>query len=772
MLNLGPNNEVQILSDKAFRKSSENSYEAHGNVIIKLKKDSIYGEKASLSPKKAQVWGNVRYVGPEMTLYGTEIDFDLKEEKLTIVNAKMVDENFVVLGKKIQRFKDGHFEAEDAEYTTCRDCPESWSIQGSEVKIIPNQYVYMKHAFIKIKGVIIVYIPYIVFPIKKDRESGLLFPKLSFDLERGFYFQQPFFWAINNSSDLTLSPTSYGQRALGSEWEYRKALNNDSEFKIFNMQSFDRIWEPGKLNEDRTGDSELRQFYDMSYFYKPKNERLLFAKAKKLSDLDILSDYNTYIEKRLLDNQHGYSVGFQEVFKNFYIGIEGNFKNNALYSNSKGFDHSYVQNLGEIELSHTPINFIQSSGVISKVSFWQNMNFDYFKQNHTRESSYIRNVQRLDYTPTIAMKLRPIGPVYFSTQYQFDYQHYNIPHEVEGTQTARKYGNSIKSSLWLEVEKVFGHAYVETVVTPPAVEEKTSKDLISEIPNIRKESKVKKIYHSSYKHLVKYALNHSFYDPQKISGNEKLVDQFLEDSNAGKFDSRDYVKGRDQNIFDVATRTDLPESNTVELYWGNSILKKTPKRVISPFQNFKYQMDNFDYSKVAYFNISQGFFVENEDGQGKKLEFEDRLTRLFSEFGLNVGSFSLSGSDYYFHQSGEHIASLEGSYNTKYFSYSLEYVYDSFSSQRRYTKHDVSFYFSDLFQMRMGHYYDFEKERVYESYLGGLYIPSNNCWKLDVEYRQKDQIRNNELSKDQIFSFNFLLNYNAKSFGSIFGLQL
>ncbi|EQC52187.1 hypothetical protein [Bacteriovorax sp. DB6_IX] len=155
-----------------------------------------------------------------------------------------------------------------------------------------------------------------------------------------------------------------------------------------------------------------------------------------------------------------------------------------------------------------------------------------------------------------------------------------------------------------------------------------------------------------------------------------------------------------------------------------------------------------------------------------EFDFEDRLTRLHASFGVNIGNLSLSGSEYYFHQSGEHISDFSLTYNQAYFNYGVSYIYDSFSSQRRYTKHDLKFRLSDMIELRTGHYYDFEKKSVYESYVGGIYVPKNNCWKLDIEYRQKDQIKNNDLTKDQIISFNFLLNYNAKTFGSLFGIQL
>ena len=173
--------KIQILSDKAYRKTEANSYEAHGNVIIKLQDDTIYGEKASISLTEgiAEVLGNVRYVGAQFTLYATQITYDLKNKGVKALNAKLIHPSYTLVGKEITRKADMNFYASDAEYSTCKDCPESWAILGTDVRVIPNQYIIIKHGYLKANGVIIVYIPYISFPIKKDRESGLLFPKIS-----------------------------------------------------------------------------------------------------------------------------------------------------------------------------------------------------------------------------------------------------------------------------------------------------------------------------------------------------------------------------------------------------------------------------------------------------------------------------------------------------------------------------------------------------------------------------------------------------------------
>ena len=79
--NLGQ--RINILSDKAFRKTSENEFEAIGNVVITHLKNAIYGEKAKVNftTGDTEVIGNVRYVAPEMTLYGTKLKYNFMSKK-------------------------------------------------------------------------------------------------------------------------------------------------------------------------------------------------------------------------------------------------------------------------------------------------------------------------------------------------------------------------------------------------------------------------------------------------------------------------------------------------------------------------------------------------------------------------------------------------------------------------------------------------------------------------------------------------------------------
>src|SRR5690606_7009581 len=107
----------------------------------------------------------------------------------------------------------------------------------------------------------------------------------------------------------------------------------------------------------------------------------------------------------------------------------------------------------------------------------------------------------------------------------------------------------------------------------------------------------------------------------------------------------------------------------------NSLVKKTPK-VFNQFEDEKYLRDNFDYAKIAYFNVSQGFLLnDKEDGRNN---FSDKLTRLFTDTGYNSDTWRVRFKDYYFHQGSDHILDLSLQKNFEVFNILANYNYNSF----------------------------------------------------------------------------------------------
>lgn len=763
--------KVHVLSDKAFRKTREDKFEAVGNVIVTHKNNAIYGEKATLSFKSGDtdVIGNVRYIGPTMTLYGSELHYNINTNFLRVKNARVLSDNYVVLGKEISRINDNEITAVEAEYTTCRDCPESWSIYGQRVHITVGEYVRIWNAFIKVKGVVIMYIPYIILPIKKNRESGLLFPSFGFEFEKGMRFQQPWYWAINDSIDMTITPSVWGTRGIGGELEYRQMLGDMKWFELDGLFANDRVYEIGKRNEELSGYHSQRYFGSYEHHFNFGHNLSNHVSFNQVNDMDMVRDFEFYTKDKILGSEYGGGGFINWTTKHFDVNIEGDFNRNQLVPNPKAFDHDYVQVLPELDVNLSPFELFSTNVPgFRKFTFGGEANFTVFRQNHFNEQSYIRNAYRTSGSPTIDWYIGDIGAVQVKTRSTYDFQYYRFPYEV--TESFYKKSAYIQETEFsIELEKIFGLAFeeqvpIESVDLNLLKERKVKKntvdnpDVVGTLPKFESAYSQEKItiVRNSYKHAQNIKLKHYLLSNEKVIGNEGFKTQVL--TNEGQFDATDALKEEQHKINRAQSRTGIPLKNTIEFQWNNSVIRKSSRR-ISPFIDLRYPRDNFVYKRVSYFNVSQGyeFGLEEED-------FENSLTRLHVNTGVDLEKVHLSASEYYFYATDEHLINLSAEYRFTQASLRTSFIYDSFT-----TPVDKQILFggtlglSDLLSFSAEYIYDIEDQRETKTEYGVLYSPYNNCWKLDLKY-SKNLV-------DKRISFNFLINFNENSFTSLSGLN-
>lgn len=757
--NLGQ--KINILSDKAFRKTSENEFEAIGNVVITHLKNSIYGEKARINftTGEAEILGNVRYIAPEMTLYGTKLRYNFLTREIDLDNARVLSDNFVVTGKKINQKTANIIFAEEAEYTTCRDCPESWSIYGKQVKIEVGQYVNLKHAYVKINGVVAMYFPYIVFPIKQKRESGLLFPLIGFSSKEGFRYQQPFFWAIDDYKDATIVPSTFGNRGLGGEFQYRQNLKEKTWLELNSLQLQDKIYAPGKISKDKTGTSFYRQFSDYEFhtIYKHQlNGHFYFTNT---SDLDTLRDCDFFAKEKVRGTETGGGGFLDGRTSLFSLTTEGYFNRNMFFPNPREFDNSYVQILPKISFSTVPYNLLHSKYPFAKnISLGINSDYTVFKQNRVETSGPIRNARRLNLAPYLSWQLGNLGPVFFSHKTKLDFQRYSFPFEDEKHFT--KKGLIFETEAKFELDKIFGLAYSEQVPIDQidqSLPQVKNDSVIGSLPVIRnnKLETFKTVANNSYRHSQEFKFKHYYLSDQKFSGNSKFRNQI--ETDAGQFDYVDALREKEHLTNQITAQDSLPLSNTLEFQWNNRITRKSAK-VFDPYLDGRYLKDNFNYDNLAFFDISQGI-----DFNVKSDQLVDRLTRLYINTGLTLNRLSYNIQEFYFHKTSEHKFTSTASYGLDRASISGKFTYNSFNSSNtpvaKLLGYGLSLQPNDLFTLKYSADYDMETKKFSQSSYSVLYSPLNNCWKLEFTYA-RDLI-------DKKFGLLFYINYNENNFTSI-----
>ena len=114
-----------------------------------------------------------------------------------------------------------------ATYTTClRDDSASWEpdwmIRAKRITLDRNEDVGVAYGgALEFKGVPILPIPAISFPLSDKRKSGLLPPTIGVDSVSGFEYSQPYYWNIAPNRDATITPTIMSKRGVSLDTEFR-----------------------------------------------------------------------------------------------------------------------------------------------------------------------------------------------------------------------------------------------------------------------------------------------------------------------------------------------------------------------------------------------------------------------------------------------------------------------------------------------------------------------------------------------------------------------
>jgi LPS-assembly protein len=116
----------------------------------------------------------------------------------------------------------------NATYTTCRRLPgpswmPDWILRAASISLDNEEEVGVAHgAYLSFKGVPILPVPAISFPLTEKRKSGLLPPTLGVDNVNGTEVAVPYYWNIAPNRDATITPNFMSARGvdLGLEFRY------------------------------------------------------------------------------------------------------------------------------------------------------------------------------------------------------------------------------------------------------------------------------------------------------------------------------------------------------------------------------------------------------------------------------------------------------------------------------------------------------------------------------------------------------------------------
>ncbi|MBW1830016.1 MAG: LPS-assembly protein LptD [Deltaproteobacteria bacterium] len=282
----------------SFR-DKEKIYDAEGDVVISSGDQSLYAQKASYNMLTGivQVSGDVRLESGGDIFAGESGEFDLNKQtgRITKGSLFLKDNNFYIKGDLMEKLDEDSYLVKDCHVTTCDGEKPVWSITGSEVEVTIEGYGTVKHAKLRIRDVPVLYFPYMMFPAKTKRQSGLLPPTFGHSSRNGTELEIPFFWAISDQTDATFYQRYMSRRGYMQGLEFRYVSDKESKgtflFDILSDQEDKDMTDP-----DDIAISPYPRTNDTRYWFRGRMDQNLPNGIVARLDADYVSDQDYLLE--------------------------------------------------------------------------------------------------------------------------------------------------------------------------------------------------------------------------------------------------------------------------------------------------------------------------------------------------------------------------------------------------------------------------------------------------------------------------------------------
>lgn len=209
------NKEVQFSADEMETSSIDGTVVAIGNVLIVRRDVVLKADKIVYNQKQDTIIasGNTSLIdGTGNIIYADNIDLKDNMDKVAMDNIKVImRDKSNMAARKFTKFKNDNKLLENAVYSPCDLCVGAdplWQIKARKIRHnAETQDLNYNDAFLEIKGVPIMYIPFFSHPDPTvKRRSGLLAPGFSTNNYFGPRVTGKYFWNISDNETMLITP--------------------------------------------------------------------------------------------------------------------------------------------------------------------------------------------------------------------------------------------------------------------------------------------------------------------------------------------------------------------------------------------------------------------------------------------------------------------------------------------------------------------------------------------------------------------------------------
>lgn len=298
---------VEVSAEDAIEvRGAGDTIEATGNVEIR-RRESVFGADSvefDRSRRTLRARGSVYLRDPRYRLQASGLEMDLTDETGTILDADVFieDGNLSLGGSRVEKFSGQTFAVEDGRLTTCLcegDGAPPWRIGAREIRLSEDGRAAADDVTFYVYDVPVLYLPYATFPSVAERATGLLSPSFGWSDRAGLRYQQPFFWAVGESSDATVNLAVESRTRAGVTAQYRAILDTRTDGRLDLAYFTERTHGVRSVEDERIADATVpadRWSVRLTHRHRAPSGWATFSDAALYSDSFVTRELMDFID--------------------------------------------------------------------------------------------------------------------------------------------------------------------------------------------------------------------------------------------------------------------------------------------------------------------------------------------------------------------------------------------------------------------------------------------------------------------------------------------
>ncbi|MBI4636244.1 MAG: LPS-assembly protein LptD [Candidatus Rokubacteria bacterium] len=288
-----PGGDVTVLADRLEEIGPDNLLIATGNVEVTRGTARLTADRVELNRETGDVvaLGRAIFYDGEDQLRGERIDYNFKTGTGVVHQGEArAAPYYRISGERMERLGESLYRVRRGVFTTCEADPPAWSFRAGSATADLDELVYGTNASFWVRSVpLIPWMPFFAAAIRRERQTGFLFPTFGDSTRKGFFVDVPFFWAISDSQDATLTLKFFEKLGVGASAEYRYLLSTTQHGTV-----------TGFFLRETEAENDDRGWFGFLHDWTIGRGTSLKAKINMVTDDDVLRQFSDTLHERHL----------------------------------------------------------------------------------------------------------------------------------------------------------------------------------------------------------------------------------------------------------------------------------------------------------------------------------------------------------------------------------------------------------------------------------------------------------------------------------------